>query len=125
MTAPLNGTEAPDLKNNSVGVGKRMLVRPLDVDTVLRTRDNASALTAADIRLLLQHLLLGFLFDQPHGHLMVFFFRRNTKQIGGNRIKRNHFLPSLDLVHFTVFLFIRFKLHCFRPDFNIVLPYLK
>ena len=91
MAASFNGGETPDFKNDAMRIGKGMLVGPLDADAVIRTCEDVSALTAADVFLLLQCLLFGVVFNHTYRHLIVLIFRRNTKQIGEVRIRWSHF----------------------------------
>ena len=93
MTASFNCGETSDFKNDAVRIGKSMLVGPLDADAVLRSREDVSALTAADIFLLLQYFLFGFVFNHTYRHLIVLIFRWNTKQIRESRIRWNHLVP--------------------------------
>ena len=87
MAASLNSGKTSDFKNDAVRIGKRVLVGPLDADSVLRTREDVSALTATDILLLLQYFLFGFVFNHTYRHLIVLIFRWNTKQIRESLIR--------------------------------------
>lgn len=91
MSASFNGGKTSDFKNNAMRIGKRMLVGSLDAYAVIRTREDVSALTAADIFLLLQCFLFGFVFNRTYRHVVVLIFRRNTKQIREIRIRWSHF----------------------------------
>ncbi len=93
MATSFNAGETSDFKNDAMRIGKSMLVGPLDADAVIRTREDVSALTAADIFLLLQYFLVGFVFNHTYWHLIVLIFRWNTKQIRESRMKWNHFVP--------------------------------
>jgi hypothetical protein len=90
MAASLDSGKTSDFKDNAMRIGKRMLVGPLDTDAVLRTREDVSALTAADILLLFQYFRFGFIFHHTYRHLVILIFRWNTKQIRESRIRWGH-----------------------------------
>ena len=79
MTAAFNAFKAPDLKNNSVGVGKCMPVSSLNGDPVVGTRDDVPALPAADIFFFFQHVLFGFFFNRGGWQSIILIFRRYAK----------------------------------------------
>ena len=91
MAASFNGGKTSDFKNDAMRIGKRMLVGPLDADAVVRTCEDVSALTAANIFLLLQCFLFGFVFNHTYRHFIVLIFRRHTKKIREIRIRWSHF----------------------------------
>ncbi len=122
MAASLDSGKTSDFKDNAMRIGKRMLVGPLDADAVLRACKDVSALTAADILLLLQYFCFGFIFNHTYRHLIVLIFRWNTKQIRESRIIWGHFYSSLDLVQVAIYRYIGFNLQCFWMDFNMVFP---
>ncbi len=96
ITAPFDSSKTPDLKNNSMGVGKGMLVRALDGDPFGRMRYDIKALTATDKGFGIQFVLFSLVFNKTFDHFNVLFFWRNTKKIRQRQIRRYHFLPSLN-----------------------------
>ena len=85
MTASFNACKAPDLKNNSVGVGKGMPVASLNGDPVIRTRDDVPALPAADIFFFFQYVRFGFFFNRGDWQSIILIFSRYAKP----KIKNN------------------------------------
>lgn len=96
MTAPFDSSKTPDLKNNSMGIGKGVPVRPLDGDALSRMCYDIKALTAADIRFGVQYVRFSLVFNKTFDHFNVLFFRRNTKKIRQGQTRRYHSLPSLN-----------------------------
>ena len=93
MPASFNGFKAPDLKNNSVGVGKGMPMGSLNDDPVVGTRDNVTALPAPDVFFFFQYVRFGFIFNQAGRYSIVLIFRWNTKPKRKRRIRYGHAIP--------------------------------
>jgi len=97
MTASLNGSKTPYLKNNPVGVGKGVLMRPLDYYPLSRTRYDVMALTAKDIFLFIRLFLFGFILNKTVRHFIALFFMRQAEKAVRTRINCfscYHPLPS-------------------------------
>jgi hypothetical protein len=90
MAAAFHRFETPDLKDNTVRVGKSMPMRSLHRHTIGRSSDGLMALTAEYVFLFLGLLFLSFFFNNCRGFLIAPFFRRLAKNINGVRIYGNH-----------------------------------
>jgi len=93
MAASLNGSKTPYFKNNSVGVGKGMLVRPLDFYALGRTRYHVMTLATKDVLLLIRCFLYGFILNKAVKHFIALFFRRHPKKMWKICIYCYHSLP--------------------------------
>jgi hypothetical protein len=122
-----------------VGIGKIVLMRPLDFYPLSRTRYDVMALTAKYIFLFIRRLLFCFILNNTARHFIALFFMRQTKKAFGTRINCfncYHPLPSDRLGNFDGFVksptsalrFISLSLRCTlstRPSAPALADYTK
>jgi hypothetical protein len=95
MAASLGGSKTSNFKNYSMGVGKSVLVRPLDFYAIGRTRYPVTALAAKDVFLPVRFFILGFILNKAVQHFIALFIRRHPKKMRRIGINRLHGLPFL------------------------------
>ncbi len=94
IAAPLGGFKTTDFKYNAMGIGKGMLVGPLDRDALGGPGNGLTALTAKNIFLFLGLLFRRFFFGQLRCAATVFFGRTFPKQRCMNDLCGFHFTGS-------------------------------